>query len=74
MGSHEANNSAMREYAAKDGLTRAAKLIELSMGIFPSVDDQKLLLALLNIRDVVAYHSKSDPKPVRDPIPGDVRF
>jgi hypothetical protein len=72
--SHEANNDAMRQYAAKDGLTRAAKLIELSMGIFPSVDDQKLLTALLNVRDVVAYHSKSDPKPVRDPIPGDVGF
>jgi hypothetical protein len=72
--SHAENNAAMRQYAAKDGLTRAAKLIELSMGIFPSVDDQKLLTALLNVRDVVAYHSKSEAKPARDPIPGDVRF
>jgi hypothetical protein len=73
MNHHDEANDAMRHYAATDGLTRAAKLIELSMGIFPSVDDQKLLTALLNVRDVVAYHSKS-AKPARGHLPGDVRF
>lgn len=71
--SHEANNAAMRRYAAIRALSQAAKLIDLSVGVFAADDDNALSLALSSVRGV-AERNRDDAPVSRAALPGDPAF
>jgi hypothetical protein len=71
---HDEANAAQRRIFAVDDLTKAARLVELSIGSFAPVDDRALDLALGYIRGVLAYHKTDAPVPPTPAPLGDVGF
>jgi hypothetical protein len=69
---HDEANAAQRRIFAVDDLTKAARLIELSIGAFSAVDDANLKTAISYLRLPLDYHKAAAPKITRQPIPGDV--
>jgi hypothetical protein len=71
---HDEDSAAQRRIFAVGDLTKAARLVELSIGSFAPVDDRALDLALGYIRGVLAYHKTDAPVPPTPAPLGDVRF
>jgi hypothetical protein len=72
---HDEANAAQRRIFAVDDLTRAARLVELSIGAFEPVDDKTLRLAMAQILLVRDYQKAIAAKLAPTPAPlGDVKF
>jgi hypothetical protein len=72
---HDEANAAQRRIFAVDDLTRAARHVELSIGVFDPVDDKTLRLAMAQILLVRDYQKAIATKLAPPPAPlGDVGF